>query len=150
MRGRIVTGALVGVLIALAMLACGVPRAAPTPYFDGYRVAAYDSRTRQWTIIHSSTWSGEYRVMRLTLACDFTVTGRGEKSTGRDACGLQVGRLMTENAFSGGKGASLVVITEMGPDWIAIEEGEGPDRLSQHFTILKNELLSPRADGDKQ
>lgn len=95
-------------------------------------------------MIRNGTFNGEYQVKRLILVCDFYKWGEREAVSGPDACNLQIGRLMVGNAYDYYKGKSkdFLDITEMGSNWIAFTEGVGADQVSQHFKIVRQELLA--------
>jgi hypothetical protein len=121
---------------SIALLLCC---SKPNPKVEGYRVVSYDSRTGQWTILRSGTFSGEYRVKRMTVVCDFYKWGEHEPVNGKDACNLHIGRLMATTT-----GKDFLDIYEMSPERLAITEGYGADRVSQQFVVLKQELLETK------
>ena len=112
------------------------------PEVEGYRVLSYDAPTGRWVIIRNGTFDGKYLTKRITAVCDFYKWGDHEAVEGSDACDLQVGQMMVPNPFPGKENRKdFLDIWEMSPDRLAITRGEGPDRVSQQFTILKQEVL---------
>jgi hypothetical protein len=110
---------------------------------EGYRVISFDNNTKQWTIIRSGTFDGEYRIKRLIAECEFYKWGNHDPVEGPDACNLQVGRVIVPNPFSQDR-KQFVDVYEMSTNKLSITEGDGDDRVSQQFVVVKYELLSPK------
>jgi hypothetical protein len=133
------------VLVTVLALSLGCTK--KKPEVEGYRVANYDTSTGQWTIIRNGRFDGRYVVKRITAVCDYIKRGNGERVAGPNACDLRVGRVMVPNTLPGeGKKEDFLDILEIGPDTLFITEGDGPDRVDQGFTILKQEVL-PSGNG---
>jgi hypothetical protein len=129
--------------LSLAVLAVSFGCTKKKPELEGYRVVSYDAATGRWIIIRNGTFDGKYLTKRITLVCDFYKWGDHEAVVGPDACNLRVGQMMVPNPFPGeGKRKDFLDIWEMSPDRLSITEGDGPDRVNQQFTILKEEVLS--------
>jgi len=52
--------------------------------------------------------------------------------------------MMVPSISNGKRGKDFLDIYEMSPDRLAITEGDGPDRVSQQFVVLKQELVNPK------
>ncbi len=66
--------------------------------------------------------------------------------TGPDACHLQVGRMIVPNPLPPPeKRNEFLDVFEMPTETLSITEGDGPDRVSQQFNILKYEVLPDNA-----
>jgi hypothetical protein len=128
--------------VTALVLAAGCTRKRqPEP--EGYRIVSYDS-TGKWVIIRTGTFDGKFLKKRLTVQCDFYKWGDHEMVKGPQACNLEVGRLMVSKhpqQDSQGRFPGSLDIWEMSSDRLAITEGDGPDRVSQQFVILKNEVM---------
>ena len=112
------------------------------PEVEGYRVVSYDAATGRWVIIRNGTFDGKYLTKRITAVCDFYKWGDHEAVFGPQACDLQVGQMMVPNPFPGeGKRKDFLDIYERSADNLYITRGDGPDRVHQQLTILKEEVL---------
>jgi hypothetical protein len=132
-------------VIAIVSLVLLVDCSTSSPRIEGYRIVSFDSKTGQWIVVRTGTFDGEYRVKRMTVVCDFYKWGNREPVIGKDACDLRVGRMMIPSSISNGRtGKEFLDIYEMSSDRLAITEGDGPDRISQQFVVLKQELLEPK------
>ena len=62
---------------------------------------------------------------------------------GPNACDLHVGETIIVHHEPDAQGtyAGFVDVWEMSPDRLAVVHGDGPDKVSQQFIILKNEVL---------
>jgi hypothetical protein len=111
---------------------------------EGYRVVSYDAATHQWTILRNGTFDGKYLVKRMTVICFWSRRANLERIDGPTACHLQVGRMMVPNPFPPfERRAEFLEIFEMSArdEMLFINEGEETLRVSQAFTILRNEVL---------
>jgi hypothetical protein len=111
---------------------------------EGYRVVSYDAATHQWTILRNGTFDGKYLVKRMTVICFWSRRANLERIDGPTACHLQVVRMMVPNPFpSFERRAEFLEIFEMSArdEMLFINEGEETLRVSQAFTILRNEVL---------
>jgi hypothetical protein len=110
------------------------------PSVEGYRVMSFDSMTGEWIFLFHGTIDGKYLTKRLTVVCDFYKWGKHEPVAGRNACNLRVGSLMVRRYERDGSNLVLYIFED--PDRLTIVEGEGDDRVSQQFFILKSEVVS--------
>lgn len=110
---------------------------------EEYRVINYDSRTHQWTLIRTGSFSDgasqppRFMRKRMLLVCNSYQWGHREPVYGPDACNFNVGRLYSLNLQKG----SYLLPDETSNDTFTIIEGWGPDAVMQQFTVLRNELL---------
>ena len=84
----------------------------------------------------------------MTVVYSFYKSADHEADTGRDACHLQVGRMMIPSPFPpAGKRNEFLDIYEQASvdEKLVITEGDGVDRVMQEFTILKYEVLPDNA-----
>jgi hypothetical protein len=132
------------VLLVLLVLSLGCTKK-PSP--DGYRVLSYEATTHQWVILRTGTFDGKYLTKRLIIVCSLYKWGDHEPVTGPDACHLQVGRLIIPNPMPAtGKHSDFLEVSEMPDEILSIVEGEGAERVSQQFSILKYEVLPDNAN----
>jgi hypothetical protein len=110
------------------------------PEPEGYRVISYDAATHQWVILRNGTFDGKYMTKRITVVCKSYYLGNHEAVTGPDACDLQVGNMIIPNPFPR-KPQDFIDVIEDSSQVLAITKGYGADRVSQHFKILKYEVL---------
>ena len=97
--------------------------------------------TGKWVIIRTGTFGGKFLRKRMTVLCDFYKWGDHATVTGPGACDLQVGRFMVPKLTKADDPFESTYIWELSADRLAITDGDGPDRVSQQFVILKNEVL---------
>ncbi len=109
---------------------------------EGYRVVSYDAATHQWVILRNGTFDGKYMTKRITVVCNSYHWANHETVTGPDACDLQVGNMIIPNPFPmKGKRQDFIDVMEMSGEVLAITKGDGAERVSQQFKILKYEVL---------
>ncbi|MGB7168929.1 MAG: hypothetical protein WA374_01660 [Acidobacteriaceae bacterium] len=125
--------------ILCAPLIAGCKRTA-APY-EHYQVTSYDARTHEWTLRYTSTYQTPPLKRRIILVCQFYQTGKQQAVDGPDACGLSVGSVLETNLNSKTPDAMLDIF-KLSPDTLVIMEGSGDDEVSQHFFIVKDEVLS--------
>jgi len=106
--------------------------------YVGYRVVSFDSTTGKWVILRSGAVDGKYLTLRITAVCDFYKWGDHPAVTGPNSCSLSVGRLMVPHYLQNGE-IGLYVFED--PDRLSIIEGDGDERVSQQFVIVKNEVI---------
>ena len=132
------------VFLALAILSAGCTRKKEP---EGYRVVSYDAATHRWVILRTGTFDGKFLKKRITVVCSLYKWGDHDAVTGPEACHLQVGRLIVPNPLPAeGKRQEFVDVYEMPNETLSITEGDGPNRVSQQFDILKYEVLPDNAN----
>jgi hypothetical protein len=120
-------------------LACGCAKKEK----DGYLILSYDKPTGKWVILQTATYDGVRVKKRLTVVCAFYQWGDHEAVDGPQACALNVGQLLVPNeTLAKDTRAEFLAVWELSPDRLAIVQGDGEDKVSQQFVILKEEVVN--------
>lgn len=130
------------ILLSSAAMISGCKKVSP-PEPEGYRVVSYDFNTGQWVVIRTAIFDGKRIRKRLTMVCDFYKWGDRDPATGPHACELHVGELMVPHHQPDAQGTyqNFVDVWEMSADRLSVVHGDGPDKVSQQFVILRNEVV---------
>ncbi|WP_158794457.1 hypothetical protein [Granulicella sp. L60] len=124
------------VVVSIFVTSCKKPEP------QGYRVVAYDGRTKEWTIIDSDIDSETNKTHRkkLIVVCKSYKLGDHDFLKGSDVCDLQVGQLIS--TFIPKKDADREhVFIDASDNQLYIARGDGDQKIVQFFDILKYEML---------